>query len=228
MMADSDQSDKGVLLARAETCLAQGLYQTAQDIALDWLNRVPGDAEARLILCHAWTRLGKLDNVKQLLREVDDAIFSLSLIYARMGDICQSAGLHREAITFYRKFLDLNPDSSLTSEVTVKLNALLLSDGEMIPSEEDESSTHTVPDLQTITMAELYVKQGYEDMAIEILKAILERDKTHVKALAMLKTLQAGGANAWKDPGSSPNVATMIQELNRWLDNLCRIKTHAA
>jgi len=85
--------------------------------------KVPDDAEARVILCQAWTRMGKLDKVKKLLQEVDEAIYGMSMIYAKMGDICQRSGLNQEAITFYRKFLDLNPNSPLTKEVAEKLHS---------------------------------------------------------------------------------------------------------
>ena len=99
-MADGKGSEKETFLAEAESYLDQGLYSKAQDLAQVWLDKFPGDAEAKVILCHAWTRMGKLDKVKRMLKEVDEAILSMSLIYARMGDICSGSGLNQEAIAF--------------------------------------------------------------------------------------------------------------------------------
>ena len=222
--------EKESFLARAESALAQGLYQMAQDIALDWLTRFPDDADARVIVCHAWTRMGKLDKVKQMLREVDGAILGMSRIYARMGDICLQSGLNREATAFYQRFVTLNPDAPLSREIAEKLSSILTAreETDLLPSEEEIfERKRSIPGLQTVTMAELYVKQGHPDMAAKVLEEILKKDKTNHRAAAMLGELQTTKkAQAEKHFSSKPEA--VIRELNRWLNNLDRMGRHAA
>ena len=222
--------EKESFLARAESALAQGLYQMAQDIALDWLKLSPDDADARVIVCHAWTRMGKLDKVKQMLREVDGAILGMSRIYARMGDICLQSGLNREATAFYQRFVSLNPDAPLSKEIAEKLSFILSAHEETDPLPSQEESfdrKRPIPGLQTVTMAELYVKQGHPDMASKVLEEILKNDKTNRRAAAMLGELQATKKALAEKPFSSKPEA-VIRELNRWLNNLDRMGRHAA
>ncbi|MCX5831029.1 MAG: tetratricopeptide repeat protein [Deltaproteobacteria bacterium] len=225
-----NRSEKEVFIAKAESFLDQGLQKEAQDFALNWLERFPDDAEARVILCQAWTRMGKLDKVKQLLGEVDDAIYGMSVIYAKMGDICQRSGLNQEAITFYRKFLDLNPNSPITTEVAEKLHSLA-PDGETILLQEEDTPQHSPSIMRTVTIAELYMKQGHTDLAAEILEEIIKKDDTNKRALAMLSEIGGGGTaqpekDAPPEKGAPPDA--VLKELNRWLSNLDRIRAYAA
>lgn len=227
-MDEVELSEKENFLSRAESCLDQGLYTTAQDLAMDWLNRFPGDAEARIIACHACTRMGKLDKVNSMLKEVDEAILGMSRIYARMGDICRQSGLNQEAIIFYRKFVTINPNAPLTLEVEEKLASLLnfpedtglsLPENGMLPK-------HPAPSLQTVTMAELYLKQGHPDMAIEVLEAILRKDESNQRAQTLLSNIRKKMDEPPEQPGRSS--IEVIRELTRWLNNMHRIRSHAA
>ncbi len=224
-----NRSEKELFIAQAESCLDQGLQKEAQDYALNWLERFPDDAEARVILCQAWTRMGKLDKVKKLLQEVDEAIYGMSVIYAKMGDICQRSGLNQEAITFYRKFLDLNPNSPITKEVAEKLHSLAPSSEKILPQEE-EMPQHSLPVMRTVTIAELYIKQGHPDLAAEILEEIIKKDRTNQRALAMLREIRSGDVQSEKvaQPEKSAKPVAVLKELNRWLRNIDRIRDYAA
>ena len=218
-----NRSEKELFIAKAESFLDQGLQKEAQDYALNWLERFPDDAEARVILCQAWTRMGKLDKVKKLLEEVDEAIFGMSVIYSKMGDICQRSGLNQEAITFYRKFLDLNPNSRITKEVADKLHALAPSSERSIPQEE-ETPQQSLSVMRTVTMAELYIKQGHSDLAAEILEEVIKKDSTNERALAMLREIRGGDGQ----PRQTGRTDPVLEELNRWLLNIDRIRAYAA
>jgi tetratricopeptide (TPR) repeat protein len=228
-MTDGEFKEKESFLAKAESFLAEGLYQMAQDIALDWLNRFPGDADARIIVCHAWTRMGKLDKVKQMLREVDEAILNMSRIYARMGDICRQSGLNGEAIAFYRKFIALNPDSSLAESISEKLYSLLSSQEQtVLPEEEiDLVDRRLMPSLKTVTMAELYLRQGYPDMAQGVLEEVLKKDPANQRAVSLLKNIQTG-ADKKTTSTSRRAPGEVVRELSRWLNNINRLRGYAA
>ncbi len=227
-MTDGRRNEKETFMAKAESCLDQGLFQTAQDLALDWLNRFPGDADARTIVCHAWTRMGKLDKVKQMLREVDETILSMSHIYARMGDICRQSGLNSEASAFYRRFISLNPDSPYAKSVSEKLDSLLSFREQTIPYEEERDREEGLPvsGLKTATMAELYLKQGHPDLAREVLEEVLKKNPANQKAAAMLKDVQAIlGVKTTRPSRRASGDA--VRELSRWLNNMHRIRGHA-
>lgn len=224
-----NRSEKEVFIAKAESYLDQGMLKESEDYALNCLEKYPDDAEARVILCQTWTRMGKLDKVKKLLEDVDEAIFGMSVIYAKMGDLCQRSGLNQEAITFYRKFLDLNPNSPLTREVADKLHELAPVT-ERILSPEEETPRSSPPVLQTVTIAELYMKQGHRDLAAEILEKILAKDPANQRAQALLREIRGNATE--REEGAQPNRVTkpyaLIKELNRWLSNIDRIRSHAA
>ena len=228
-MTDGEFKEKESFLAKAESFLARGLYQTAQDLAMDWLTRFPADADARIIVCHAWTRMGKLDKVKQMLREVDEAILSMSRIYARMGDICRQSRLNGEAVTFYRKFIALNPGSPLAKSVSEKLDSLLSSlEQTVLPEEEiDMVDRRPMPGLKTVTMAELYLKQGHPDMARGVLEECLKKDPANQRAAAMLGDIQAM-ADIKTTKASRRAPGEVVRELSRWLNNMHRLRGHAA
>jgi tetratricopeptide (TPR) repeat protein len=221
-MNHDNLGEKELFLAKAESCLNQGLLKESEDYALNCLERYPDDAEARVILCQTWTRMGKLDQVKKLLQEVDEAIYGMSVIYAKMGDLCQRSGLNQEAITFYQKFLDLNPHSPLTKDVAEKLHSLAPLSATILPQEEEMPQT-SLPIMRTVTMAELYLKQGHSDLATELLEEIIKKDSTNQRALAMLREIRGGG-----EPEKGAKPYAVLKELNRWLRNIDRIRSYAA
>lgn len=230
-MSHDNLSEKELFLAKAESCLDQGLLKESEDYALNCLEKFPDDTEARVILCQAWTRMGKLDKVKQLLQEVDEAILGMSVIYAKMGDLCQRSGLNQEAITFYQRFLDVNPHAPLTKNVAEKLHSLAPPSTMILPQEE-EVPQNSLPIMRTVTMAELYIKQGHSDLAAELLQEIIKKDPTNQRALAMLRGITGDGSaaqpkkDAPQEKGTKPYA--VLKELNRWLRNIDRIRDHAA
>jgi len=223
-MNSDNRREKELFIAKAESCLDQGLLKESEDYALNCLEKFPDDAEARVILCQTWTRMGKLDKVKKLLEDVDEAIYGMSVIYAKMGDLCQRSGLNQEAIVFYRKFLDLNPRSPISQEVAEKLNCLAPASAMIPPPEEEEAPQDSLSVMRTVTMAELYMKQGHGDAAAEILEEIIKRDQTNQRALTLLREIRGGGA----PPVKCAKSDAVIEELSRWLLNIDRIRSYAA
>ena len=227
-MSNSAPKERDAFLARAEACLEQGLYQMAQDLAQDWLNRFPGDTEGMIVACHAWTKMGRLDKVMEMLREVDGMLFELSRIYARMGDVCQRSGMSREAATFYRKFIALNPDAPVNKEISQKLAELVGAAGEGILPPEDADEQNVVSGFQTVTMAELYLKQGHLDMAENLLQEILAKDPCNTAALSALERVKSLLNNRDGKMRSLRQRTALIDELGRWLKNIDGAGSHAS
>jgi Tfp pilus assembly protein PilF len=79
-------------------------------------------------------------------------------------------------------------------------------------------------DFQTVTLAELYIRQGHLRPAAEVLEAIIRKDPGQEKAAAMLREV-------WEKiyrEESGKKDTEVATELSRWLDNIGRLRGHAA
>jgi predicted site-specific integrase-resolvase len=84
------------------------------------------------------------------------------------------------------------------------------------------------PELFTVTLAELYIKQGHLHVAAEILKEIICREPQNSQALAKLDSLKAllyPKSSASKKFVESNNL---IETLTSWLKNIDRLKMNIA
>ncbi len=232
-MAQADQKEKELFLAKAQAFLDNDLYQEAEELAESRLSNQPKDIDAKVILCQAWMRTGRIHKVKAMLRDVEEVITDLSRLYLVMGDMCRKGGLTQEAIRFYRRFLTLNPDSGWAKEVWEKLNTLEgvqdqqpfrdgVEDGEG-KSEEAQISS----DLYTLTLAELYIRQDHYDMAREVLEAILQKEPGNQKAVTMIRELDQLLNDRIEKDLARERKKHLANELTRWLQKLTRMNGQA-
>ena len=84
----------------------------------------------------------------------------------------------------YRKFLALNPDAPLAVGIAEGLPGV-----EQTPEVEREAgdAAEVPSDFQTVTLAELYIRQGHLRPAAEVLEAIIGQEPGHEKAAALLR-----------------------------------------
>jgi thioredoxin-like negative regulator of GroEL len=222
-MGDNDLQERSAFLEEMEAFLKQGDDETALALAELRLKRMPGDMDARIAICRVRIRQGRLEEAKGMLQEMEGTLASLSQIYASMGDVCLKEGMQESAQTFYRKFISLNPDSPLAREISERLAAIEALQGPDAESQEEDAAQ--VPsDFQTVTLAELYIRQGHLRPAAEVLEAIIRKDPGEEKAAAMLREV-------WEmifRQESAQRYAGVIAELSRWLDNIERLRGHAA
>ena len=232
-MAQADQKEKELFLAKAQAFLDNDLYQEAEELAESRLSNQPKDIDAKVILCQAWMRTGRIHKVKAMLRDVEEVITDLSRLYLVMGDMCRKGGLTQEAIRFYRRFLTLNPDSGWAKEVWEKLNTLEgvqdqqsfrdgVEDGEG-KSEEAQISS----DLYTLTLAELYIRQDHYDMAREVLEAILQKEPGNQKAGSMIREIDQLLNDGIEKDMARERKKHLANELTRWLQKLTRMNGQA-
>ena len=232
-MAQADQKEKELFLAKAQAFLDNDLYQEAEELAESRLSNQPKDIDAKVILCQAWMRTGRIHKVKAMLRDVEEVITDLSRLYLVMGDMCRKGGLTQEAIRFYRRFLTLNPDSGWAKEVWEKLNTLegvqdqqpfqnVVEDGEEKGEEAQISS-----DLYTLTLAELYIRQDHYDMAREVLEAILQKEPGNQKAGSMIREIDQHLNDRIEKDLARERKKHLANELTRWLQKLTRMNGQA-
>jgi tetratricopeptide (TPR) repeat protein len=232
-MAQIDHQEKELFLAKAQAFLDNDLYREAEELAESRLGNQPKDIDAKVILCQAWMRTGRIHKVKAMLRDVEEVITDLSRLYLVMGDMCRKGGLTQEAIRFYRRFLTLNPDAAWAKEVWEKLNTLegvqdqqSFQDG-IEAGEEKGEEAQISSDLYTLTLAELYIRQDHYDMAREVLEAILQKEPGNQKAVTMIQEIDQLLNDRIEKDLARERKKHLANELTRWLRKLTRTNGRA-
>jgi tetratricopeptide (TPR) repeat protein len=222
-MGDQASQTRKSFLEEAERFLERGDYQAALDLAGSRLERLPGDPDARIVICRVRILQVKLDEAGEMLHEMEDLLGSFSRIYMSMGDLFLKKGIPDVAKTYYRKFIALNPNTPAALEIEERLKSITDRD-EAGDGMGVEKETLLVPeDFQTVTLAELYIRQGHLQMAEEVLEAVLRKDPGQERAAMRLREVREmiGGEGA--DDHASP----VIEELTRWLGNIGRLRGDA-
>jgi tetratricopeptide (TPR) repeat protein len=221
-MDANDREERDAFLAQTEAYLKGNDWPAVLDLAQGRLERLPGDLDARMAICRVWIQQGRMDEAREMLREMDETITSLSQIYAYMGDACLKKGMMEETGRYYRKFLSLNHDAPLVGDVSEKLRCI--EEQRETAAAEGEEEAQVPSAFQTATLAELYIRQGHLSMAAEVLEAILQKEPQQERAAGMLREVR----EMIRREASAQRVAPVIAELSRWLENIVRLRVHAA
>jgi len=217
------EQERKLFLLQAETYLDQKDDETALSLAQARLKRTPGDLDARIVICRVWLQQGRIDEARDLLHEMEEIIASLSQIYSCMGDICMKKGMQESADDFYRKFKLLNPGVPPARDIQERLKDI----GELqqMDEEVEAGGDAEVPaGFQTVTLAELYIRQGHLLPAEEVLEKIVGQEPQNEKAAGLLQEVR----DRILREASVQRYAGVIAELSRWLDNIGRVRGHAA
>lgn len=228
MKNNTFEEDGTNFLGKAETFLQQNKLQEAFNLAEERLRSLPADADAYVVAGNALLGMGRVDEARDVLRKVEEIISGLSLVFERMGDIYRKKGFHQDAAVCYEKFISLHPNAEDARKVIEKM-ILLEQEDQPVP-EVGMIYDENIPDpeLFTVTLAELYIKQGHLQVAAEILKEIIWREPQNSQAVAKLDSLKAA-----LDPKSSAREKfiesnNLIKTLTSWLKNIDRLKMHVA
>jgi tetratricopeptide (TPR) repeat protein len=222
------EQDRSDFLCEAEKLLQQNKLQEAFNLAGERLRSLPADADAHVVAGNALLGMGRVDESRDILREVGEMISGLALVYDRLGDIYRKKGFHQDAAVCYEKFISLHPGAEDARKVIGKM--ILLEQEDQPVTEDGIIYDENIPDpeLFTVTLAELYLKQGHLQVAAEILKEIIWREPQNSQAVAKLDSLKAA-----LDPQSSTSEKfvesnNLIKTLTSWLKNIDRLKMHVA
>jgi len=222
-MADDALRGRDAFLQEAEAFLAASDDETALALAEARLLRMPADLDARSVICRVRIRQGRIDEAEAMLREMEASLASLSAVYAALGDACLKQGMQESAEAYYRKFMSLNPDAPLAPQIAERLEAIALA-----PENDQErgagDSAEVPSDFQTVTLAELYIRQGHLRPAAEVLEAIIRKEPGHEKAAALLGEVRE---KIYREE-LRQRYPEVIDELSRWLGNIGRLRGHAA
>jgi tetratricopeptide (TPR) repeat protein len=228
MFTLSVREDRSDFHSQVESLLKQDLLQEALILAEEQRRDNPLDVETLVILGDVFVRMGELDKARDILTEVDQIISGLSFVYARMADIYKRNGFKNDAALCYRKFMSLNPISQQAAEIAEKLSFLDHQESEASGSDfAGLESNHPKPGFFTMTLAELYIKQGHLQMAREVLGEIAKRDPGNINAVVKLEAVKAAILKVRTGSDKRDCSDNLVKTLSSWLENIDRLNAHA-
>ncbi|MDZ4164864.1 MAG: hypothetical protein U1C55_07025 [Smithellaceae bacterium] len=223
-MTEPEMLDRDAFLARVEVCLERDDFQVVLELAASRFALYPGDIDATIVSCQAWIRMGRLAEAMEALSEVEDKIARLGRIYISLGDICRASGLLEESLRYYRRFIAIHPHSPLAGQARETISSL---EGGLRPAAaEEEKEEGLASDFYTLTMADLYMKQGHFDMAQQVLEAIATREELREAAMERLNEIREIQRAKIIGAVAEKKRLEVLSELQRWLDNTKRMKSH--
>jgi tetratricopeptide (TPR) repeat protein len=231
--------EKKEFLSRANEYLKDGLFAEADTLAEERLSRYPGDVDAHIITATCLILMGKLTPAWAILSKLDGLIREWSQVYELLGYIYSKKKLPHEAVKAYEKFLCLNPDSAMRSDIADTIDSLKgglegdkATKKKFVAAEKETeeggradrkvretektggvkgTAASFASGFDTIILADLYFQQGHDEMARDVLNRILAKDPRNVEAQRRLERMGSSHDNRWLE---------VIDELNRWLKNL--------
>ena len=227
MRNNNFEEDRTNFLCEAEKLFQQYELLEAFNLAEERLRSFPFDADAYVVAGNALIGMGRVDEARDILRDAGKIISRLSLVYDRMGDIYRENGFHHDAAICYEKFISLHPSAEKAREVIEKMTLL---DQEDHPANKIDIIDENIPEpeLFTVTLAELYIRQGHLQVARKILEEIIKREPQNIQAAAKLDKLKESFASQSTAGVKFADSGNLIKTLSSWLENINRLKMHAA
>jgi tetratricopeptide (TPR) repeat protein len=203
--------------------LQRELYDNAITLARQRLDHHPGDMDAWFVIASCWVNMEKITDAQEILRQLEQVIDSWSQLYQSLGDSFRKKGLIQEAARLYRRALTMNPDAQSSEEMsaTIALLEECSRADEFIADNQASDIEQISSDFHTITLAELYIKQGHLTMARDVLKKIIIRDPQNIKVLKRLEYVET-----LMNKGNVGKQEEIVEELEQWLDNLRQRKQY--
>jgi tetratricopeptide (TPR) repeat protein len=197
--------DREAFLYHAYTMLDKGAFGEAVKLAEDRISLYPGDVDAWLLIAASSVSMGKLREAERILRELNHILPGWPQICECLGDVLRRMGMTREAMEYYKNARTLAPP--MAERIAEKIAAIEAG------REDDEPETDEISaDFQTVTLADMYRRQGDEKKAISVLRKILERDPENREAQKRLHESESAGDDIQK--------SEVVGELDRWLQKL--------
>lgn len=221
------EEEKKNFIDQVESFLQQNLLSQALSIAEERLRKFPLDIEANSIAGEVLIRMGRMEESRNILGKIEELISSLSVVYEHMADIYQKNGFIGDAVICYRKYIILNPTADHAKEIKEKLILCEQEEPQQEYMEEPGAINLPRPDFYTVTLADLYIKQGHLKMAAEVLRDIISKEPANIQAKAKLDTVKAAIALKSIADIKATTSGELVNILSSWLENVSRIKEHA-
>jgi tetratricopeptide (TPR) repeat protein len=227
MENDTFEKSRLIFIGRIENLLQNKTFPEALQLAQERLTGYPYDVDALFFIHRILLEMDRIEEARNALLELEKYISGLTSAYLRSADAYREKGLNADAILYYQKYLCLNPQAPDAGEVAEKIALLEKEENPAAALDETGDADLPSPEYYTITLADLYIRQGHLKVAASILEEIIARDPANVQARAKLDTVKAAIVHKLPDGKSIPTANDLVETLSRWLENIDRLKKHA-
>ncbi|KQC10171.1 MAG: hypothetical protein APR62_12530 [Smithella sp. SDB] len=224
---ENNNSEKNRInfLNETEALLEQKKFSGALNLAQEYLLLMPDDADAYVISASALIGMGRIDEARDILKNVGKIISKFASVYEQVGDVYRKNGFHQDAASCYEQFLSLHPKAE---DARIVIEKMTLLDQEDHPVSEIDVMDENIPEseLFTVTLADLYIRQGHFPEAHKILEEIIKKEPQNVQAATKLNMLKKV-LDSTLPVGKKFDSDKLIRTLSLWLTNIDRLKKHA-
>jgi len=205
-----EENKRAEFVALAKSCISRGDWDRLERLARERLSLYPNDREALFALAQAFLGRNDYEKAGESLCDFSSAESRITAVYRKLGDLYLSRKEWEKALYYYERCLLLLP----ASQVAKLLGELV---ARLVEEVEVEPATGEIPaDFQTMSLADLYVKQGHLREALEVLQSMMEKDPTNEKIrdrIEGVKALLGVGEDEEREK-------SIVAELDRWLKNI--------
>jgi len=177
-----DDPDSLVFAPLADAYRKEGNLKEAFAVCKKGLEKHPTYTSARVVLGRIYQEQGQSEDAVLEFKKVLEVDSENLMAHSLLGSICIEKGDYQAAIEEYQKILSLNPDDD-NAQASLK-QAIERAAGEQKAQEPAPKKTAAEADSKTVkkentaslTIAELYLKQGHFDKAVEVFQELLAKD----------------------------------------------------
>lgn len=177
-----ENPESPVFVPLADAYRKQGNLQEALSVCKKGLEKHPSNTSARVVLGRIFKEQGKIEDAASEFRKVLEVDPENLMAHSSLGAIFMDKNDYQAAIEEYQKILTLNPDDEETQSSLKQAIERAAGDhkSEKVPKKEPSPGVEKKPSSKestaTLTIAELYLKQGHFDKTIEVYQELLADD----------------------------------------------------
>ena len=199
---------------------------------LDRVKANPEDWSARVSFGMMYYDNGMLKEAGEELKKVAQVISDNKTVFKTLSKIYEKEGNNENARRSSMIFsaLDsgyLEADTMVSSQKTEEPTREESMSQRPFREEDEEISNDSV-DISTNTIAEIYIKQGHPDKALEIYREMLDDQPENIaiqkKINGLMEEIGKSALVEVEPLSCSLKKERIIEVLNKWLDNLGRLK----
>ncbi len=190
-----ENPEPSVFVSLADAYRKEGYFDEARKVCLRGIEKNPGHWNTHFVLGRIYQEQSKSREAVAEFKKVLEIDPENLMVHSFLGALFMKLEDYKEAIDEYQAVLTINPDDEEAQEFlkTAIEKAASAPKGKVAAKEtvEDESAKKADHGIASITMAELYFKQGHLDKALEVYEEILKKDPNHAVARQKASELKA-------------------------------------
>ena len=188
----------------AEALWERKMFTEAIETCVNGLRLHPHDLRARVILGLSYLRMNELDLAEAELLRAKEMLEINTVTYQALAELYDKKGDTQEAVRYRQLFETILAPAFAEGEAEAHEPEI-----ESLPEEIE----HEKGEVATVTMAELYVKQGHLEKAIEVYRRVLQNSPRAEGLAARLAELE-------KQVSSTKSARTLLSILESWQKKL--------